>query len=93
MLKDVKDFTVSLFDKLRVDQEDPNYITITTPEPRTDNKKADNPEFGQISNVEPLYETVRASRYKMTNKHRNHCFGLNYNVKIISNISAYLPHK
>merc|ERR1711976_614295 len=59
--QDVKDFTVSIFDKLRVDQEAPNYITTTTPKPRTDDKKADNPEFGQISNVEPLYETVRAS--------------------------------
>jgi len=53
---------MSLYDKLRVDEEATNYVIYKLPEPDLSKIEVDVPSYGNISNIEPLLASIRNER-------------------------------
>ena len=53
---------MSLYDKLRVDEEAANYVIYKQPEPDLSKIEVDVPAYGIISNIEPLLASIRDER-------------------------------
>ena len=53
---------MSLYDKLRVDEEAVNYVIYKPAEPDISKMEVDVPAYGTISNIEPLLASIRDER-------------------------------